>query len=51
MQPNDHDHSGKANADRMLAVAKDHIQVLFSVSFCYAIDDVKDKVLFLIFFL
>ncbi|XP_056684063.1 pullulanase 1, chloroplastic isoform X2 [Spinacia oleracea] len=27
LQPNDHDHSGKANADRMLAVAKDHIQV------------------------
>uniref|UniRef100_A0A803L3C1 Pullulanase n=1 Tax=Chenopodium quinoa TaxID=63459 RepID=A0A803L3C1_CHEQI len=27
LQPNDNDHGGKANADRMLAVAKDHIQV------------------------
>lgn len=27
LQPNDHDHGDKANADRMLAVAKDHIQV------------------------
>ncbi|XP_057536245.1 pullulanase 1, chloroplastic [Amaranthus tricolor] len=27
LQPNDHDHGGQANADRMLAVSKDHIQV------------------------
>lgn len=27
LQPNDHDHGSKENADRMLAVAKDHIQV------------------------
>lgn len=27
LQPNDQDHGGQANADRMLAVSKDHIQV------------------------
>ncbi|KAL2899945.1 Pullulanase 1 chloroplastic [Bienertia sinuspersici] len=27
LQPNDHDHGGQANADRMLSVSKDHIQV------------------------
>ncbi|KAH9607743.1 hypothetical protein KSS87_016135 [Heliosperma pusillum] len=27
LEPNDHDHGSKANADRMLALSKDHIQV------------------------